>query len=158
VRELPDRPSAARWICTRQESGKDLFAQPLAIDPSCAFACLSSREPSEKTAPTPSQRPEQDGYTCLHYAALMGHAQVAKILVEKVGDVLTMVGNEYGDTALHVAAISGSQGVVRELAVAGGRKLMEARNEEGKTARDAAEQHRKSDAVLMLDQLHVDMA
>jgi ankyrin repeat protein len=88
----------------------------------------------------------------------MGHAQVAKILVEKVGDVLTMVGNEYGDTALHVAAISGSQGVVRELAVAGGRKLMEARNEEGKTARDAAEQHRKSDAVLMLDQLHVDMA
>jgi ankyrin repeat protein len=32
----------------------DLFAQPLAIDPSCAFVCLTSREPSEKTAPTPS--------------------------------------------------------------------------------------------------------
>eukprot|EP00184_Porphyridium_aerugineum_P005846 CAMPEP_0184706406 /NCGR_PEP_ID=MMETSP0313-20130426/36742_1 /TAXON_ID=2792 /ORGANISM="Porphyridium aerugineum, Strain SAG 1380-2" /LENGTH=761 /DNA_ID=CAMNT_0027167959 /DNA_START=509 /DNA_END=2794 /DNA_ORIENTATION=- len=54
-----------------------------------------------------------NGFSCLHWAAANGHAQVAQILLDH-GAIVNQVNKDYM-TPLHLAAISGHESVIRVL-------------------------------------------
>ena len=58
-----------------------------------------------------------EGQTCLHFAALWGHTEIARLLIQRGADVLTT--NQYGATPLHWCAEYGTNEVGELLLDAG---------------------------------------
>lgn len=76
---------------------------------------------------------EEDGYSCLHIAALQVHLIVVDTLVKADRKMLFLETSE-GCTCLHSASVSGHLDVVKYLVEAGGKELLFSTDERGWSA------------------------
>ena len=94
-----------------------------------------------------------DGRTALHLAAIEGHPEVVKLLLEEGADkdAATVEGQLTvgGQKALHLAALHGRSEVVKLLLEAGADK--DAVDLEGRTALDLAIERRHLEVVRLLE-------
>ena len=90
-----------------------------------------------------------DGQTALHLAAMEGHPEVVKLLLEEGADKDAATGLFGGQKALHLAAVHGRSEVVKLLLEAGADK--DAVDLQGKTALDLAIERRHLEVVRLLE-------
>ena len=81
---------------------------------------------------------DNKGSSPLHYTALEGHVEVARLLFETGGQRLLFRTDKSGFSPLHTAAFFGSVDLSRLLVERGGKRLLAAKNIDGETAEDVA--------------------